>query len=149
PGLCRFFRADSLHFGRGMRIGSCRGKRMSSMRLMVVLAAVFLMPALSLAQENNFQQGLEALANRDYDLAISCFNEEIRQHPRQAAAFANRGNAHAGKGDYEKAIVDFNQAIRLNPADSHAYSNRGYAYDVRGEYDRGIADYNQALKLNP
>ncbi len=104
---------------------------MSSMRWMVVLAAVFLMPALSLAQENNFQQGLEALANRDYDLAISCFNEEIRQHPRQAAAFANRGNAHAGKGDYEKAIVDFNQAIRLNPSDSHAYGNRGYAYDVR------------------
>jgi tetratricopeptide (TPR) repeat protein len=123
--------------------------RMKAWRWMVGIAATILWPAMAAAQENNFQQGLEALANRDYDLAISCFNEEIRQHPREAVAFANRGNAFVGKGELEKAITDFSQAIRLNPSDSHAYTNRGYAYDARGEYDRAIADYNLALKVNP
>jgi tetratricopeptide (TPR) repeat protein len=123
-------------------------KRMSAMRWLVVLVAVFLAPNLTLGQQNSFRQGLEALANRDYDLAISCFNEEVRQNPREAAAFANRGNAYAGKGEYGMAIADFNQAIRLNPSDPHAYNNRGYAYDARGDYDRAILDFNQALKLN-
>jgi tetratricopeptide (TPR) repeat protein len=123
--------------------------RMKARRWMVGAAAMILWPALAAAQENTFQQGLEALANRDYDLAISCFNEEIRQHPREAVAFANRGNAFVGKGELDKAIADFSQAIRLNPGDSHAFTNRGYAYDARGEYDHAIADYNQALKVNP
>ncbi len=123
--------------------------RMKARRWMVGAAAMILWPTLAAAQENTFQQGLEALANRDYDLAISCFNEEIRQHPREAVAFANRGNAFVGKGELDKAIADFSQAIRLNPSDSHAFTNRGYAYDARGEYDRAIADYNQALKVNP
>src|SRR5439155_10952154 len=111
-------------------------KRMSALRWLVVAAVFFLATAMTFGQESNFQQGLAALANRDYDLAISCFNEEIRLNPRAATAFANRGNAHAGKGEYDKAIADFNDAIRLNPSDSHAYGNRGYAYDARGEYDR-------------
>jgi len=122
---------------------------MNALRWIVGAAAIAIWPAVAAAQENNFHQGLEALANRDYDLAISCFNEEIRQHPREAVAFANRGNAFAGKGEFDKAITDFTQAIRLNPADSHALNNRGYAYDSQGEYDRAIADYNQALKINP
>ncbi len=126
---------------------------MNGPRWMMLAAAMALSPTLAAAQENTFQQGLEALANRDYDLAISCFSEEIRQHPREPGrlhvAFANRGNAFAGKGEYDKAIADFTEAIRLNPADSHALNNRGYAYDARGEYDRAIVDYNQALKINP
>jgi tetratricopeptide (TPR) repeat protein len=126
---------------------------MIALRWIIIAVVVLLGPAIAPAQENTFQQGLEALANRDYDLAISCFNEEIRQHPRETGrlhvAFANRGNAFAGKGEYDKAIADFTQAIRLNPADSHALNNRGYVYDARGEYDRAIADYNEALKINP
>ena len=86
---------------------------MSAMRLMIVLGAIFFAPALTFGQQNNFQQGLQALANRDYDLAISCFSQEVRQNPREAAAFANRGNAYAGKGEYGLALEAFTFGFQM------------------------------------
>src|SRR5579864_1153602 len=56
----------------------------------------------------------------DWDQQIrSCSTliESGRETPhRAAAAYDNRGIAHANKGDYDRAIADFNAAIRLDPA---------------------------------
>jgi tetratricopeptide (TPR) repeat protein len=146
--LVDFFLRSSYTRHRFRRSRLTRDEAVNARRWMMVAAVILVAPALVHGQENSFQQGLQALSKRDYDLAITCFSAEIRRNAKSGPAFANRGNAYAGKGDYDKAIADFSQAIRLNPADSHAYNNRGYAYDARGEYDRAIADYNHAIQLN-
>jgi tetratricopeptide (TPR) repeat protein len=69
-----------------------------------------------------------------------------------AAAFLNRGKAHANKADFDRAIADFNEAIRLNPNDSFtaaATYNRGGAYQAKGDLDRAIADFTAAIRLDP
>jgi tetratricopeptide (TPR) repeat protein len=118
-------------------------------RWIFALAITGILPVAFGSESETFQQGLKALAGRDYDLAIACFSEEIRLHPNEAASYANRGNAYAAKGEFDKAIADFTRAIRLNPQDAHVYNNRGYAYDGRGKYDRAIADFDEAIRLDP
>jgi tetratricopeptide (TPR) repeat protein len=80
---------------------------------LLACAVVLLLPSLMFADD--FQRGKEALDKGDYGLAISSFTACIRENPRSAAAYYNRGLAYANKEEHEKAIEDFTQAVRLNP----------------------------------
>jgi uncharacterized caspase-like protein len=64
--------------------------------------------SVAIAKEDCFQQ-------QDYDRSIRGCTEYIRQNPRNAAAYAVRGNAYANKQDYYTAIADFNKAIEIDP----------------------------------
>ena len=85
--------------------------------------------------ESSVRQAVDAVVNRDYDLAISCFNEEIRQHPREAVAFANRGNAFVGKGELDRAIADFSQASS-EPRFIRTIYGAGYLFAGAVEWSR-------------
>ena len=129
---------------------------MPKAHICVVASAILL--ALSCSKENrpdpqpaddSNDRGTSALQARDYDLAISCFSEAIRLHPKDAIAYNNRGFAYEKKKDYEHAIADFTEAIRLRPSFALAYYNRADAYDNQGEYDLAIDDYSEAIRLKP
>ncbi len=94
-----------------------------------------------------FQQGMNASAKGDYDLAISFFSKVIRDDPKADGAYSNRGVAYKAKADYTKAIADYDQAIRLNPTNARTYANRGLAYKANGDYEKAIADYNESMRL--
>jgi hypothetical protein len=76
-------------------------------------------------------------------------NEAIRLDPKNAVAYANRGEAYSDKGDYDRAIEDLNEAIRLAPNHAAAYANRGEAYSNKGDRERAIEDLNYAIRLEP
>jgi tetratricopeptide (TPR) repeat protein len=86
---------------------------------------------------------------KDYDKAISDYNEAIRLNPNDASAYYNRALAYYYKNDYDKAISDYSEAIRLNPNSAQAYGDRGAAYRHKNDYDKAISDYNEAIRLNP
>jgi tetratricopeptide (TPR) repeat protein len=88
-------------------------------------------------------------ANLSGDAAIRACDQAIRQNPRGAQSYTNRGIEYAKKGDLDRALADFNKAIELNPKDAEAYNNRGIAYRGKGDLDRALADYNKAIELNP
>jgi tetratricopeptide (TPR) repeat protein len=98
---------------------------------------------------DDFDRGKEALDNGDDDLAIACFTACIRDHPKSAAAYYNRGLAYGHKQEYDKAIQDFSEAIRLDPKYARAYTNRGAAYGGKKEYDKEIEDCSEAIRLDP
>lgn len=89
------------------------------------------------------------LQKGEYDRAISDFSEAIRQNPKNADAFNNRGFACLEKGASAQAIADFSKAIDLGLDSMGLYVNRATAYSSIGEHDRAISDYNQAEKLDP
>src|SRR5688572_19202856 len=67
----------------------------------------------------------------DHDAAIAGCTRVIdhqKQKPKgRAAAYYNRGNAHAAKGDQTAAVADYDEAIKLEPKNARAFNNRGTA----------------------
>jgi tetratricopeptide (TPR) repeat protein len=86
---------------------------------------------------------------QDFDRRIHGCTDRIRQFPRDATAFFNRGAAYLSKGDLDHAIADYTAVIQIDPAYSPAYYYRGIANGRREQYDQGIADFSKAVEINP
>jgi tetratricopeptide (TPR) repeat protein len=82
-------------------------------------------------------------------LAIAACDNWIRQQPKNAIAYFDRGEIYRSMSDYDHAISDFTQAIKLDPKYAMAYERRGDSHYSKHEYDRAKADYEKALKLDP
>lgn len=89
------------------------------------------------------------LAKKEYDKAITDFNDAVCLDPKSAAAYNLRGLAWYSKKEYDTAITDFCEAIRLNATYAGFFSNRGTAWRDKEAYDNAIKDYTQALQLDP
>ncbi len=83
-----------------------------------------------------------------YDEAVATLDDVIRENPEDAAAYAERGQAHVEQGDLDRAIADFDESIRLEPG-ATTYLSRALAYQQKGELDPAIADCTAALRRNP
>jgi tetratricopeptide (TPR) repeat protein len=70
------------------------------------------------------------------------------QQPRDARAYAKRGQDWSAKRDYDKALADFTEAIRLEPGSPEYYVDRGWVWHTTGKYDKAVADYNKAVQLD-
>ena len=66
---------------------------------------------------------------RNFDEAIRWHREVVRRQPKNAAAYANLGAAHGGKGQNREEIENYQKAIALNPRDPVVYFNLGAAYE--------------------
>ncbi len=75
-----------------------------------------------------YERGIRALDNNDFDAAIVCFSVHLLEYPTDAVAYSARGLAYCEKKEYDKAIADQNEAIRLDPKLAGAYDKRGVAY---------------------
>jgi tetratricopeptide (TPR) repeat protein len=99
--------------------------------------------------EGFHKRGRDYYAKREYDKAISDFNQAIQLDPKASGAFCGRGCAWHAKGEYDKAIKDFDEAIRLDPKCHEAFYGRGRAWHARGDYSKAIRDYDEAARLDP
>lgn len=75
--------------------------------------------------------------------------DAIRDNPRNARAFSNRGSLFLLTNDPEKAVADFDVALSLQPEDASLFFNRGLAQSRLGRRGEAIADYTQAMRLDP
>jgi tetratricopeptide (TPR) repeat protein len=96
-----------------------------------------------------YNEGVDKLDARQYEVAINDFTESIRLDNKDPHTYYNRGWAKVFLDKCDDAIKDFNQAIKLNPDFAYAYANRGFCKDELKDHQVAIADYNQAIKLNP
>jgi lipoprotein NlpI len=83
------------------------------------------------------------------DAAIASCDEAIRQYPKTAVNYNNRGFEYRNKGDTGRALADFSKAIELNPKYAMAYNNRGSVYRDKGDTDRALADYGKSIEIDP
>ena len=85
----------------------------------------------------------------NYLAATDAFSDDIRLHPRSAAAWNNRAVARVRLGDLNGAVRDYNRAIELSPTDGEIYFNRGNALVAAGQYREAIVDFDRAVYLVP
>ena len=112
----------------------------------ILIASLFLLVSASAAWADARK---DCEQKEDTDRRIRGCTALIRQDPRDAVAYLNRGSAYGDKGDYDLSIADHTKAIELDPKDEVAYNNRGNAYGAKGDYDGAIADYSKAIELDP
>src|SRR5207245_1441058 len=89
------------------------------------------------------------LEKHDYDRAIADLTACLKDFPKQAWLFCNRGLAYYLKEDYTRALADLDKALELDPVEAFAYNNRGAAYLKMGNFPAATADLQRALDLKP
>lgn len=95
------------------------------------------------------RSGYEKYRAKDYEGAISDYDESIDLDDQNADAFNERGLAQYGLQNYQAALSDYDQALTLDDRHSNAYGNRGLTKHALRDYQGAVEDYNQAIRLNP
>jgi tetratricopeptide (TPR) repeat protein len=81
--------------------------------------------------------------------ALSDFDTAIRQSPRDARIWFNRGAVYARQGQYQLALSDLNKAIQLVPTFARAVRVRADVYIVLKDNTHALDDLDTALALGP
>lgn len=98
--------------------------------------------------EDYFDLGMRAFANKNYEQSVQFFTKYINQNPNDKVAYYNRGLANDYLNNFEWAIADYNKCLELDPQYVSAYVNRGYIYARQKKYDLAIRDYSNAIKID-
>ena len=121
----------------------------SANRWLLVVGVLVLRPVLAPASaaDDSFNQGLQAIKEKDYDGAITHLTEAIRLDPKKADAYFWRASAFGHLKQYAKAVADYTETIRLDPQNARAFFFRGEAQGHQNAPDQAIADYTEAIGL--
>lgn len=79
--------------------------------------------------------------------AMAGYDQAVRQDPKDARVYHNRGNAYRRSGRYHNALLDYNQAIRLAPEMADAYAGRAFAYTLLSKDKEAQDDVARAVEL--
>jgi len=99
--------------------------------------------------KNAFNNGLAALAAKQYAEAATLLKEASDKDPTQHVIFANLGEALSGARKYEDAAAAYNKAIELKPDEFGYYNNLGIAYGSAGKIDDAIKALQKASEISP
>lgn len=103
-------------------------------------------PTLAMAYNS---RGFVLLERKEYNKALSDFNQALQIDRNCTDAYINRGSIFLIKKEYSKAISDFNEALNKNKNDTDAYFNLGLVFKDKEEHDKAAFYFNQVLKINP
>lgn len=95
------------------------------------------------------QQANEAFSKKDYQTALSLYDQAVKADKKNTEPLFRRGLAKVYTKDLEGAIQDFTKVIKQNPDHVQAYLNRGNAYSVMKNYDKAMADFSKSEELDP
>ncbi len=103
----------------------------------------------ALKADDYYTQANQKYDQKDYQGAISLFNQAIALNSNYDKAYNDRGNTYFYLQKYQEAIADYTQAIAINPQYAEAYYNRGTTYYYLQKYPEAIANFNRAIAINP
>jgi len=89
------------------------------------------------------------LAMKDYDAAITAYDEVLARDPEYDEPYFDRAVAHKGRGDLDAALLDLDHAIELSVAFTDAYYNRADILLDLGEEELALANLNAGLDIDP
>jgi tetratricopeptide (TPR) repeat protein len=133
------------------------GHTSPSMRRQLLTAIVITLFAVTLVgywnHRNNLSKASECYGRgmawynqKDYDKAITEFDEAISYDPEYILALYGRGGAWMAKKEYDKAICDYNAIIHIDAKEFSALCYRGNAWLDKKEFDRAISDYDEVMR---
>jgi tetratricopeptide (TPR) repeat protein len=100
-------------------------------------------------QDPDLVAGLAAMADKQWEKAVSHFDKAIKRNPGNAEAYVDRSKAFVYLGKLDKAFDDANTAVQKSSDKAIAYGQRGIVSKLQGKIDKALQDFSQAVKLNP
>lgn len=85
---------------------------------------------------------------KNYKLAIECYNKALEITPQDPTIWHNKGNALYNQGDYKKATCCYERALKFDPANFNLWRDNGDTYMKLEKYDSAITCYEMALKID-
>jgi tetratricopeptide (TPR) repeat protein len=111
------------------------------------------------ALNDSFNAGKEAMAAKNYDVAVESFQKGVEIDPAQnviwaqlADAYVSRAKTKTGadqQADYGKSLEAFQKAIELKPDDAAYHNNYALALANVKKFDEAQAELNKAAQLDP
>ncbi len=98
---------------------------------------------------NEFNHGIKAMVDRDYDKAEEIFYNMTRANPDLSGPYANLGVVLKAKKDYQNAEIAFRRALELNPENAEIYNHLGLMYRESGRFNNALEIYRQGLVVAP
>jgi tetratricopeptide (TPR) repeat protein len=93
--------------------------------------------------------GEKALLNRDFDEALSLFEQALALAPDNPELYKWLGRVYSDQGDEEQAEQYYRISIEKDPTYWASYNNLGVIYKNRGLYEQALEFFEQAKTLNP
>ncbi len=124
----------------------------------VVLAAIIILSLFGCGDkaEKALHDGFVYFQQQDFDQAITCYEQAIKQGARSPGAYNMLGMAYRFKnqrlgdpGLQESEIEAFQTAVKIDPKYWVAMVNLGTTLYSRGEKDKAAYWFKKALVLNP
>jgi tetratricopeptide (TPR) repeat protein len=95
-------------------------------------------------------RGVMRMRDRQFERALSDYDNAISIVPDLGAAFLNQGAAHIYRKDFSPALISLNKAIELQTDDLFAaHYNRAIARENTGDVPGAYHDFQKALELKP
>lgn len=98
---------------------------------------------------DEFNLGLKAMEQRDYEQAEKIFYAMTQAYPDLSGPYANLGAALLAKKDYPTAATALKRALQLNPDNPEIYNHLGLLYRRDGRFDQALEYYRQGLEIAP
>jgi TonB family protein len=127
----------------------CDNRKIDAAQRIEACSAVIVSDGLGAAAKSRALNNRGRMYHRlkDFDHALTDFDDAIRADPANADAFNNRGNLHWARFEDDRAFQDWDEALRVSPRAEY-FLNRGKKYSQLGDSDHAIADFGQAITLD-
>ncbi|KAL2063534.1 hypothetical protein VTL71DRAFT_5339 [Oculimacula yallundae] len=93
--------------------------------------------------------GNKAIAEKNFDEAISKFTEAIEIEPTNHILYSNRSAAYASKKEYQQALEDADKVTEIKPDWAKGWGRKGAAKHGLGDLIGAMDAYEEGLKLDP
>ena len=125
---------------------------MTLMLALSVCVAAFAQKYDKYSESYNYQRGIEAYSNGEYDEALEYLNKEVEQHTDNAYAYSYIAVVEVMYEEYGKALKAINSAMKCvhkkdKELKSFAYYVRAMVYEGLDRYGDALADLNSAVSV--
>jgi tetratricopeptide (TPR) repeat protein len=95
------------------------------------------------------EAGNKAFSAKNYDEAIKCYTNAIKEDKTNHVFYSNRSASYAGKRKWDEAVSDAKECIKLNPSFIKGYYRLATAQIEQNELDSASASIKQGLNIDP
>lgn len=96
-----------------------------------------------------YQQGLAAMAEKNWQYAEQLFTQVIELNPELAGSYLNQAIIAQNTQQQALAQAKINQALKVSPLNPYAHNLNGVLARERGDFSSAEQSYLQALKSLP